>query len=154
MGLALVGLFGLGITGVCASGPTCDAMLVTPIAGLVALAISALCAHIARRRIAAVDVLRMMCWTVFGCGTGLGMATGGQNAFVYPQETAFPAALADAAVIVGLVVIAASIILLPTTQLRQPGCCETCGYQLCGLLEDRCPECGSAIDTVGRRNRT
>lgn len=111
-------------------------MALGSIGGIVAMLLSTSRAQICERPLDRLDLARMISWSVVGCGFGSGV---GYNPFGWQI------------IIAGLLFIGISSLFPSPIRPAQPTmCCSYCGYNLTGLIEPRCPECGKNLeDTPG-----
>ena len=73
-------------------------------------------------------------------GTAAYIVTHGFGAFSWPPRK--PSLLLVLIPFVALAGLGVSYLIWPAPVIRR-GCCERCGYDLRGLTERRCPECGN-----------
>jgi len=99
--------------------------------GSLALAITVGCAREYQRRLDYLDVIRMTCWVLVGSGIA---SSFGYNPFSLLM------------IMGGLLTVGFTWVVFPTPFVPQEGCCLECGYDLRGLSERRCPECGTQFD--------
>jgi len=125
-------------------------VLLAPLApittGLIAFGVSATIAARSRRSIVAGDILRIICWTVVGVALGVNMVA---NRYYHLHGSDWAPRVGDACwcVIAGAIVIALlSRVAGPVPPRWEEGHCGNCGYDLKGLPDPRCPECGESFD--------
>lgn len=114
------------------------------VGGALALAITCIVRARSKRIMVVGDVIRIVCWTVFGYAFGSSI-----NAYfdgVYPQYAAFAKGAQGLVILVALLTIFLSMFAWPPGRKPRPGCCASCGYSLCELTVARCPECGTPFD--------
>lgn len=96
--------------------------------GMIAALISTGLASGHRRPLAAVDVIRIACWTIVGFSLGSGCGYNPVAAYM---------------TMTGLAIIAVTVFFpCPAPPLDPALCCSGCGYNLTGNTTGVCPECG------------
>jgi len=112
--------------------------------GALALGITCIVRARSKRVMVVGDVIRIVCWTLFGYAYGSGV-----NAyfyFIFPQYAPFARGAQGLVAMVALLTIVLSMFAWPPGPKPKPGCCANCGYSLCELTVARCPECGTPFD--------
>ncbi len=112
-------------------------MILASLGGCVALAFTTNRAHRCGRPLNVVDVIRMICWVIVGWGLLSACASN---------------PVAGLMLVGGLLVIGVLSLVFRPPQPPPAGTCLECGYDLRGLTEPRCPECGTPFRSseVGR----
>jgi len=114
--------------------------------GALALGIACIVRAYSKRVMVVGDVIRIVCWTVFGYAFGSSI-----NAYfdgVYPQYATLAKGAQGLVILVALLTIFLSMFAWPPGPKPKPGCCANCGYSLCELTVARCPECGTPFDAA------
>lgn len=117
----------------------------SPFFGMVAFLITSAIAKFSHRPVMRIDVIRILCWTVFGCAEGVREMSVSYYAHYWAQYS--PAAHASAAAVMGgcVLVITVVTICFPSRKPPPSGHCVHCGYNLTGNESGVCPECGKGI---------
>lgn len=125
-------------------------MVLSPIliGGIVGLLLSLSVAIRSIRPLGVGDIVRIICWGMVGLYLGRHIIGSGYYDYYYPQYGPVVDVLMTGVLIVALSGIAVSFFLFPQASQPEQGCCQSCGYNLQGLKECRCPECGTIFDTA------
>jgi hypothetical protein len=126
--------------------PARFALVAAPLFGLPAYIITAVVNARSRRQSRNVDALRALCWTLFGCGLGIGACPGGGKFGVFFPQYLLWTQLGG----VGLMVASVAFIIFLTAKFPPPPddntpYCDACGYNLTGNETGVCPECGEQV---------
>ena len=97
------------------------ALAAAPFYGLVAFVVTTVIARVSKRPTSGVDVCRIVCWTVFGCGLGVLQCPGaGYFPAFYPQYTPMARACGGAVVVLSAAAVAAITLLYPAKRHYAP----------------------------------
>lgn len=121
-------------------------MILAPAAfgGVIGLAVTCYFASRAKYAPTAIDLFRIAGWTLIGAALGA-ICLGGYYPHFYPRAGRVVTLCARATVVLGVPAILLSAIAFPR-RMPSPGKCSRCDYELRGLTEGRCPECGQRFD--------
>lgn len=93
------------------------------------------------------DFIRICCWSLMGAATGVTNYSKGY-AFYCPQYRPMMETLGSIAGWTGMCGIVLASLFLSGWKDVPPGFCCHCEYDLTGLIEPRCPECGRKCDQI------
>ena len=115
------------------------------VGGGIALAITCIVRARSKRIMVEGDVIRIVCWTLFGYA--FGSSVNGYFYVLFPDYANFADGAQSMIMLVALLTIFLSMFAWPPGPKAKPGCCASCGYLLRELTIARCPECGAPFDS-------